>query len=66
MSKFDDRAILRPKDVAEYIGISRGKISRIHELDPTFPPKITISTRRVGWRKESIDAWLKAKEAEGM
>lgn len=57
-------AFLRPNQVAEYLGITRRHLYNIAERDPRFPPKIVFSTRCVGWRREAIDQWLAAKEAE--
>lgn len=56
-------AILRPAEAAEYLGMSRRKLYDIAEIDPDFPRKIVFSKRCVGWRRESLDAWLRAKEA---
>ena len=57
-----DSAFVRPKQAAPYLGMSRTKLHEVHETDPTFPRKIKLSARCVGWRRESLDAWLAAKE----
>ncbi len=57
-------SFLRPKDACAFLGVSRGKLYVMSELDPTFPKKITISTRCVGWRREALEAWLLKKEQE--
>ncbi|WFM73314.1 AlpA family phage regulatory protein [Halomonas sp. CKK8] len=54
---------LRPKKAAEYTGISRRKLYELNECDPRFPRKIVLGSRCVGWRRESLDKWL--REAEG-
>lgn len=56
-------AVLRPADAAQYLGLSRRQLYTIAERDPEFPRKIIYSRRSVGWRRESLDAWLRAKEA---
>lgn len=58
-------AILRPNQAAEYIGVCRRQLYNLAEADPDFPRKIIFSARCVGWRKESLDQWLKLKEQGG-
>ncbi len=65
MNKFLLSAILRPKDVCRYLGISRTALHWLHKRDRSFPRKIMFTPRCVGWRKESLDAWLDKKEAGG-
>ena len=60
--KIEKAEILRPNQAASYLGMSRRHLYTISENDPDFPRKIVISTRCVGWRRESLDAWLLAKE----
>jgi len=55
-------SILRPAAVCVYLGMSRTTLHHLYEKDPTFPRKIHFSPRCVGWRKETIDAWLDRKE----
>nr|BDD47594.1 hypothetical protein 2 [Gammaproteobacteria bacterium] len=54
--------ILRPKDAAAFIGVCRRQLYNIAELDPTFPRKVVLSSRCVGWRRESLAKWLQEKE----
>lgn len=63
METYNHAAILRPHRAAEYLGISRRKLYDLAEIDPDFPRKIVFSKRCVGWRREALDAWLRAKEA---
>ena len=58
-----DKAVLRPARAAEYLNMSLRQLRYIAEQDSSFPRKITFSPRCVGWRRESLDAWLKDKEA---
>lgn len=55
-------SILRPTQAAAYIGISRRYLYKLSDTDPTFPRKIIITARCVGWRKESLDQWIQSKE----
>lgn len=56
--------VLRPPKAAEYVGVSLRQLYNIAERDETFPRKLVFSRRCVGWRRESLDAWLRAKEGE--
>lgn len=56
-------AILRPKDAATYLGVTRRTVYELAETDPLFPRKIILTPRCVGWRRESLDAYIAAKEA---
>ena len=56
-------AILRPPLAAQHIGVSLRQLYNIAERDPRFPRKIVFSPRCVGWRRESLDAWLAEREA---
>lgn len=56
--------LCRPPVAARLIGCSVRKLYYIAESDPDFPRKIVLSSRCVGWRRESLEAWLRAKEIE--
>jgi prophage regulatory protein len=56
------QALLRPAMACAVLGISRTGLHRLSENDPTFPRKIVLSKRCVGYRAESLNAWLKSKE----
>jgi prophage regulatory protein len=49
--------ILRVEEVANYLSLSKATIYRLIKSGD-FPPSIKLSTRRVGWKKETVDAWL--------
>ena len=57
------QALLSPASSCAYIGISRTGLHRLSENDPTFPRKIVMSKRCVGYRSAAQDAWLAAKES---
>ena len=63
MSATREIELLRTKQAAAYLGISTVSLWRLENSDPTFPRKIVITSRCVGWRAESLQAWLEAKEA---
>ena len=56
-------ALLRPAMACAVLGISRTGLHRLSENDPTFPRKIVLSKRCVGYRAESLNSWLVAKES---
>ena len=57
------QAILRPPQAAEYIGCSLRQLYNIERDDLDFPRKLVFSSRFVGWRLESLEAYLEKKEA---
>lgn len=57
------QSILRPPQAAKYIGVSLRTLYNLSE-QPGFPRKIYLSARCVGYRKESLDAWSRAKEQQ--
>ena len=56
-------ALLRPAKACAYLGVSRTELHRLSENDPTFPRKIVLGPRCVGFRTVALDRWLAAKEA---
>lgn len=54
-------AFMRPAAACKYLGVSRTKLHTLHETDPTFPRKVRMGLRCVGWRKEDLDKWLAIK-----
>ena len=57
------RELLRLKEAADHLNISAATLWRLGEHDPTFPPKIRVSSRVCFYRRSELDAWLKSKEA---
>lgn len=55
--------VLRPREAAEYLGISLRQLYNIEERDKRFPRKIIFSKRCVGFSRDSLDAYLQQKEA---
>jgi prophage regulatory protein len=50
--------LLRPAQAAQYLGMSRSRLWRLSETDSTFPRKIVISARTVGWLRGDLLNWL--------
>ncbi|RBP69598.1 helix-turn-helix transcriptional regulator [Marinobacter nauticus] len=59
-----EQAFFRIADACRYLGMGRTKLHDLSETDPTFPRKIRISSRCVGWTRGQLDAWLESKQAE--
>lgn len=55
------QAFYRPADACTYLGVGRTKLHEIYETDPSFPRKIRLGARCVGWRKVDLDSWLEQK-----
>jgi predicted DNA-binding transcriptional regulator AlpA len=54
-------SLLRPRDVAEYLGVSVVTIWRMRRRGD-FPEPIRISPGAVGWRAADIEAWLRSRD----
>ena len=51
--------ILNVKDVSLIIKLSRVTIWRL-EKEGKFPPRIKISQKRIGWRKDEVAKWIES------
>jgi len=49
--------ILRPRELASYVGLSLATLWRLRKAQ-SLPEPIRLSTNCVGWRISVIDAWL--------
>jgi predicted DNA-binding transcriptional regulator AlpA len=56
-----EKAMLRPAAASAFIGVSRTTLHRLSETDPTFPRKVIISARCVGYTRKSLTYWLDTK-----
>lgn len=54
--------IHRPESAAGFIGVSRATLYRLDKEDPTFPAKIRLSARCVGYRESDLRTWLESRE----
>jgi len=55
--------ILRPIDVCEKLGISKGTIYRL-EKNNDFPKRKQLGLRAVGWLESDIDEWIQKRAKE--
>ena len=58
-----NRAILRPRQVYELIGLSAMQVWRLRR-DGRFPQPIALGIHSRGFLKEEIDEWIAARVAE--
>ncbi|MGD0827849.1 MAG: AlpA family phage regulatory protein [Desulfobaccales bacterium] len=56
------KQILRPKDVITEYSLSRTTIWR-KEREGTFPKKVKLGSRAVGYLKSDLEAWLQSLKA---
>ncbi len=43
------------------LGIKRSTLYALENADPTFPRKISLAPRRVGFMRSELEAWLAAR-----
>ena len=55
------REVLSEREVSDWLGISQPTLSR-HRRDGTGPAFVRLSTRRVGYRRSAVEAWLIQQE----
>lgn len=53
--------ILRMKQLIERTGLSRATLYNLMSTDPTFPRKISLSARTIGFLESDVDAWIAAR-----
>lgn len=50
--------ILRMKQLVLRTGLSRATLYALKATDPTFPQKIQLTERAVGYLESEVDAWI--------
>ncbi|WP_336041450.1 helix-turn-helix transcriptional regulator [Acinetobacter dispersus] len=65
---FQMNQIINIHQVVFFVGVSRSTIYEMMDenspyYDPTFPKKVTISHKRIGWSAWEINQWIEAKLA---
>lgn len=55
--------ILRMKQLIERTQLSRATLYTLIASDPTFPRKIKLSPRTVGFSESAVDAWIASRIA---
>lgn len=53
--------ILRMKQLIERTRLSRATLYVLMAGDPTFPRKIKLTARTVGWLESEVDAWITSR-----
>lgn len=53
--------ILRMKQLVERTQLSRATLYLLIATDPTFPRKIKLTERTVGWIECEVDAWIMSR-----
>ena len=51
------RDVLSEAEVSEMLGLSQPTLSR-HRRNGTGPAFVRLSTRRIGYRRNAVEAWL--------
>lgn len=57
-----DDPIFRPRDAAQYLGIGLTMLYKLAKADQ-LPRPIKIGHRASGWRRSSLDAYIKRRQA---
>ena len=55
-----DQTLIRPRDAAAMLGISRKHLYALAE-QPDFPQRIYISDRVVAWRVRDLEEWINSR-----
>ena len=58
-----DQTLIRPRDAAAMLGISRKHLYALAE-QPGFPKRIYISDRVVAWRVQDLEGWIAARPSQ--
>lgn len=59
-----EQQIIREKEVIKVVGLSRTSIWRKERLG-TFPHRIKLGARAVGWLRSDLEAWLQGLKEQG-
>ena len=54
--------LLRPNEVSEKLGISKGALPALRRRDSSFPQPIRVSQKVLRWDEEDINDWLTKKK----
>ena len=54
--------LLRPDEVSEKLGISKGALPALRRRDVSFPPPIRVSQKVLRWDEADINEWLSNKK----
>lgn len=61
--------VIRLADLVEMTSISRSSVyeamnPRSHRFDPSFPQKVRLGLRSVGWIEAEVKAWLEGRKVQ--
>ena len=54
--------LLRPNQVSEKLGISKGALPALRRRDTSFPQPIRVSQKILRWDEADINDWLTKKK----
>jgi predicted DNA-binding transcriptional regulator AlpA len=54
--------LLRPNEVSEKLGISKGALPALRRRDNSFPQPIRVSQKVLRWDEADINDWLTKKK----
>ena len=54
--------LLRPNQVSEKLGISKGALPALRRRDTSFPKPIRVSQKILRWDEDDINDWLTKKK----
>ena len=54
--------LLRPNEVSEKLGISKGALPALRRRDTSFPQPIRVSQKILRWDEDDINDWLTKKK----
>jgi prophage regulatory protein len=52
--------VLRPRDAARYVGLSRPTIDRWRKAGK-FPKALQLGAQAIGWCRSDLDEWLNSR-----
>lgn len=53
--------LLRPAAVCAKLGVSTTTLWRLTRTDLTFPPKVRLGERAVGYSQSALDTWVDSR-----
>ncbi len=60
-----EQQILREKEILKVVGLSRTTVWR-KEKAGTFPRRVKLGARAVGWTRSSVEEWLQNLEEQAV
>jgi predicted DNA-binding transcriptional regulator AlpA len=53
--------ILRVSDLVDRLNVSRASVYVLMATDPTFPKKLKLTARSIGFLESEVNAWIEAR-----